>query len=58
MLLNPFIEVVNKIITSIQSEDYLQNPQKHTKVKECEYQIDQMIFKLYVLTEEKVYDRE
>jgi len=34
--------------------DYLENPQKQAKVKELERQIDQMVYKLYGLTEEEI----
>jgi len=46
----PFIELVDKILSITKSEDYLQNPSKQAKVKECEKQIDQLVYKLYGLT--------
>jgi len=32
----------------------LSSPQKQAKVKEYEYQIDQMVYKLYGLTEDEI----
>ena len=45
---------VNQILLLSQSEDYLKNPQKQAKVKEYERQIDQLVYKLYNLTEEEI----
>jgi len=50
----PFVELVNLIIINTQSEDYLENRGKQTKAKEYERQIDQMVYKLYGLTEEEI----
>jgi hypothetical protein len=50
----PFIELVDCIITITKDKDYLGNPQKQAKVNEYERQIDQMVYKLYDLTEEEV----
>ncbi|MCD6450793.1 MAG: hypothetical protein J7L64_00275, partial [Acidobacteria bacterium] len=50
----PFINLVNKILSLTQSEDYLENPQKQAKVKEYERQIDQLVYELYGLTEEEI----
>ena len=50
----PFIDLVSKILSLTQSEDYLENPQKQAKVKEYERQIDQLVYKLYDLTEEEI----
>ncbi|MEO0288561.1 MAG: Eco57I restriction-modification methylase domain-containing protein [candidate division WOR-3 bacterium] len=49
-----FIELINQILTYTQSSDYLTNPQKQDKVKELERQIDQIVYKLYKLTEEEI----
>ena len=46
--------VVNKILAIIKSDDYLNNSTKQEKVKEYERQIDQMVYKLYELTEEEI----
>jgi len=50
----PFIELVDKILAITRDEDYLENPQKQAKVKEYKNQIDQLIYKLYGLTEEEI----
>jgi len=48
------ISLVNNILSLTQSEDYLENPQKQARVKEYERQIDQLVYKLYGLTEEEI----
>ena len=48
------IDLVDKILSLTQSEDYLENPQKQAKVKEYEREIDQLVYKLYELTEEEI----
>jgi len=45
---------VNQILPLSQSEDYLENPQKQAKVKEYQRQIDQLVYKLYKLTDEEI----
>jgi len=50
----PIIILVDKILSNTQSGDYLKNPQKQAKVKEYEHQIDQLVYKLYGLTEEEI----
>jgi anti-anti-sigma regulatory factor len=50
----PFIDLVDKILAITKDEDYLQNKEKQAKVKEYEYQIDQMVYKLYGLTDEEI----
>ena len=50
----PFIELVDKILAITKDEDYLQNEAKQKKVKEYEYQIDKMVYKLYGLTKEEI----
>ncbi len=50
----PFIDLVNKILSLTQSDDYLENPQKQAKVKEYQKQIDQLVYKLYGLSEEEI----
>ncbi len=44
-----FINLVDKILTLTQSEDYRQKQSKQSKVKEYEAEIDQMVYKLYGL---------
>jgi len=48
------IDVVNKILSLTQSEDYLEDQQKQAKVKALEREIDQMVYQLYGLTEEEI----
>ena len=50
----PFIDLVDKILTITKDEDYLDNLEKQEIVKEYEHQIDQMVYKLYDLTEEEI----
>jgi hypothetical protein len=50
----PFIDLVDKILFITKTDDYLQNPTKQAKVKEYEYQIDQLVYNLYGLTEEEI----
>jgi len=46
--------IVNKILSFTQSEDYLENPQKQAMVKQYERQIDQLVYRLYGLTDEEI----
>jgi len=46
--------LVNKILSLTQSEDYLQNSQKQSQVHDYERQIDQLVYKLYGLTENEI----
>jgi len=46
--------VVDEILSLTQSDDYLQNPAKQAKVEEYKHQIDQLVYKLYGLTEEEI----
>ena len=50
----PFIEIVDKILAITKSSDYLENPAKKEEVKKYEKQIDQMVYKLYGLTNEEI----
>jgi hypothetical protein len=50
----PFIDLVDKILEITKDDDYLTNSAKQVKVKEYERQIDQMVYKLYGLTEEEI----
>jgi len=49
-----FVELVNCILAITKDKDYLQNPQKQAKVKAIEAEIDQLVYKLYGLTEEEI----
>ena len=46
--------VVDRILAITSDEDYLENPGKQSKVKDLEREIDQMVYKLYGLTEEEI----
>jgi hypothetical protein len=49
-----FINIVDKILAITKDDDYLENEKKQAKVKEYERQIDQLVYKLYGLTEEEI----
>lgn len=46
--------IVNKIHSLTQLDDYLQNSTEQNKVKECEKEIDHIVYKLYDLTPEEI----
>jgi len=50
----PFIDLVDKILAITKDDDYLENPEKQSKVKELEKQIDQLVYQLYNLTPEEI----
>ncbi|MHA2611538.1 MAG: Eco57I restriction-modification methylase domain-containing protein [bacterium JZ-2024 1] len=50
----PFISLVDQILLLTHSSDYLSNPQKQGEVKELEREIDNLVYKLYGLTEEEI----
>lgn len=50
----PFIEIVDKILNITTSEGYLENEDKKKRVKEYERQIDQIVYKLYGLTNDEI----
>jgi len=50
----PFILLVDQIFSLTQSEDYLENQEKRAQVKALEGHIDQLVYKLYELTEEEI----
>ena len=45
---------MDDILSVTKDDDYLQNPAKQAQVKEYEKQIDQMVYKLYGMTEEEI----
>ena len=49
-----FVNAVDRILAITKDNDYLQNPQKQARVKVLEQEIDQMVYKLYGLTEEEI----
>lgn len=50
----PFIDLVEKILKITKTDNYLKDAEKQAKVKEYEKQIDDMVYKLYGLTEEEI----
>ena len=50
----PFIELVDHILAITKDKDYLENPERQAQVKEYEKQIDQMVYKLYSLTDDEI----
>ena len=48
------IDFNDKILEITKDDDYLTNSTKQAKVKEYERQIDQMVYKLYGLTDEEI----
>jgi len=48
------LESFGHIFAITNDEDYIQNPDKQTKVHDLEKQIDQMVYKLYDLTPEEI----
>ena len=50
----PFISLVDKILSITKDDDYLENSTKQIKVKEYERQVDQMVYKLYGLTDDEI----
>lgn len=50
----PFIDLVDKILEITETDDYLENVEKQSEVREYEKQIDQMVYKLYELTPEEI----
>jgi hypothetical protein len=50
----PFISLVIKILELTENVNYLNDLSSQDKVKECERQIDQMVYKLYELTDDEI----
>lgn len=48
------LEIVDKILEITKSDDYINNSEKQTKIQGYKKQIDQMVYKLYGLTEEEM----
>ena len=48
------VDFVDKIITITKTDNYFERATKQTKVKEYERQIDQMVYKLYDLTDKEI----
>lgn len=52
--LHSIINFVDKILTITKDDGYLENPTKKAKVRDYEKQIDQLIYRFYGLTPEKI----
>lgn len=50
----PFIDSVDEILNITKTDDYSINQSKQAKVIELEKQIDQMVYRLYCLTDEEI----
>jgi len=50
----PFLELADGILAITKDADYMQNPQKQSKVKVLEQEIDHQVYKLYDLTDEEI----
>ena len=53
-LADQIVQKVQEILTLTQSPDFDTNQEKQQKVKELEREIDQLVYKLYGLTEEEI----
>lgn len=51
---HPFVVIIDKILSLTDNEDYLVSTSKQIKFKDYEKQIDQMVYKLYGLTDEEI----
>lgn len=50
----PLIELVDKILSLTKTDDYITNTEKQAEVKKLEYQIDELVYKLYDLKPEEI----
>ena len=50
----PFISLVDQILSITKDPDYLENPDKQARVSALERQIDKMVYELYGLTPEEI----
>lgn len=50
----PFIDLTEKIIEITKTDDYLKNREKQERVKDMEHQIDELVYKLYGLTDDEM----
>ncbi len=49
-----FIDLVEKILKIAKEDDYLKNTAKQAKVRDIEHQIDELVYKLYGLTDDEI----
>ena len=54
-LADQIVQKVQEILTLTQSPDFETSQEKQQKVKELEREIDQLVYKLYGLTEEEIW---
>jgi uncharacterized protein Yka (UPF0111/DUF47 family) len=57
-LADQIVQKVQEILTLTQSPDFETSQEKQQKVKELEREIDQLVYKLYGLTEEEIIELE
>jgi adenine-specific DNA-methyltransferase len=50
----PFVDLVDKILQITKVGDYLESAEKQATVKDIEHQIDELVYKLYGLTEDEI----
>ena len=50
----PFVEIVDKILALVYSEDFYQKKEKQEQVKSLEEKLDQLVFELYGLSENEI----
>ncbi|MGE0792981.1 MAG: TaqI-like C-terminal specificity domain-containing protein [Candidatus Woesearchaeota archaeon] len=50
----PFIQLVDQILSITKDEDYLKNPDKQSKVRKLEKEINKLVYELYELTPEEI----
>lgn len=50
----PFTEIVDKILATTQSSEYLENQENKNQVEQYEKQIDSLVYKLYGLTDDEI----
>ena len=50
----PFIQLVDKVLFITKDEDYINNLEKQTNVKNLEKEIDKLVYELYGVTKEEI----
>lgn len=50
----PFIDLVEKVLEITKGDDYLINTEKQAKVQDIEHQLDELVYKLYGLTDGEI----
>ena len=54
IIMGKLIHSADKILAITKTDDYLENPTKQSKVRDYEKQIDQLVYKLYGLTDKEI----